>query len=230
MARRQWSLTITDIPTLLTTGLQDMNIWVVIGAVLSGEARASTLGEAWTRQLEQLAEVSADADVLNTVGRALKMETFESHQALSLTDIILFLKRIPLCSSMTLDQLRTIAAHLTEREMLHGEIIFREGDCNYELYLIVSGKVEIVKHFGATPHTLALLQAGDFFGEMAIVEDRPRSADAVGAEEGILLVLSPEHFRQIILQDPAISFEIFRELCARIRRFDDEALEAARGG
>jgi len=72
------------------------------------------------------------------------------------------------------------------------------------------------------------LEAGDFLGDMAIFEDRPRSADAVGAEPGLLLVLSPEHFRQIILQDPAISFAIFRVLCARIRRFDEEMLEVAR--
>jgi len=88
--------------------------------------------------------------------------------------------------------------------------------------------VDIVKHFGTTPHTLATQQAGDFFGDMAIFEDLPRSADVVGVEQGILLVLSPEHFRQIVLQDPAISFEFFRELSARIRRFDEEALEVAR--
>jgi len=225
VARRQWSLTTTDIPTLLATCLQDTNTWVVIGAVLSGQARASTLGDVWTEQLEQLAEAATDAAVLNAVGRVLGRATFEAHQALSLTDIMLFLKRIPLYSSMSLDQLRTIAAHMTEREVLLGEIIFREGDLNQELYLIVSGKVDIVKHFGATPHILATLEASEFFGDMAIFEDRPRSADAVGAEEGILLVLSPEHFRQIILQDPAISFAIFRELSARIRRFDEEAME-----
>jgi CRP-like cAMP-binding protein len=208
--------------------LQDTNKWVAIGAVLSGQARASMLGQAWMGQLAQLADASTDSDVLNTVGHALGMETFESHRALSLTDIILFLKRIPLYGSMTLDQLRTIAAHLTERDMSRGTIIFHEGDCNQELYLIVSGKVDIVKHFGATPRTLATLQAGDFFGEMAIFEDRPRSADAVGAEQGILLVLSPERFRQVVLQDPAISFEIFRILSFRIRRFDEETMGAAR--
>jgi CRP-like cAMP-binding protein len=63
---------------------------------------------------------------------------------------------------------------------------------------------------------------------MAIFEDRPRSADAVGAEQGILLVLSPERFRQVVLQDPAISFEIFRILSFRIRRFDEESMGAAR--
>jgi HEAT repeat protein len=228
VARRQWSLTTIALPTLLAMCLQDTNKWVAIGAVLSGQARASMLGQAWTGQLTQLADASTDSDVLNTVGHTLGMETFESHRALSLTDIILFLKRIPLYDSMTLDQLRTIAAHLTERDMSHGTIIFHEGDSNQELYLIVSGKVDIVKHFGATPRTLATLQAGDFFGEMAIFEDRPRSADAVGAEQGILLVLSPEHFRQVVLQDPAISFEIFRILSFRIRRFDEETMGAAR--
>jgi HEAT repeat protein len=228
VARRQWSLTTTDIPTLLAMCLQDTNKWVAIGAVLSGQARTSMLGKAWTEQLKQLADASTDSDVLNTVGRALGLETFESHQALSLTDIILFLKRIPLYGSMTMDQLRTIAAYMTERAMCPGEIIFHEGDNNQELYMIVSGKVDIVQHFGATPRTLATLHAGDFFGEMANFEDRPRSADAVGVEQGSLLVLSPERFRQIILQDPAISFEIFRVLSARLRRFDEEAMEASR--
>jgi HEAT repeat protein len=228
VAHRQWSLTTTDIPTLLAMCLQDTNKWVAIGAVLSGQARASMLGKAWTEQLQQLADASTDSDVLNTVGRVLGMETFESHRSLTLTDIILLLKRIPLFSSMTLDQLRTIAASMTERDMSPGEIIFHEGDTNQDLYVIVSGKVDIVQHFGATPRTLNTLHAGDFFGEMANFEDQPRSADAVGAEQGILFVLGPERFRQIVLQDPAISFEIFRVLSARIRRFDEEAIEAAR--
>jgi len=129
---------------------------------------------------------------------------------------------------MTLDQLRTIAAHMTERDIFPGEIIFHEGDTNQELYVIVSGKVDIVKHFGATSRTLATQHAGDFFGEMANFEDQPRSADAVGAEQGSLFVLGSDRFRQIVLQDPAISFEIFRVLSARIRRFDEEAMEAAR--
>src|SRR5262249_44719100 len=149
----------------------------------------------------QLADASTDSDILNTVGHALGRETFESHRVLSLPDIILLLKRIPLFSSMTLDQLCTIAASMTERDIFPGEIIFHEGDTtNQDLSVIVSGKVEIVQRFGATPRTLNTLKVGDFFGEMANFEDRPRSADAVGAEQGVLFVLSPERFRQIVLQ------------------------------
>jgi hypothetical protein len=227
VARRQWSLTVTDIVTLLETCLQDSNKWVVIGAVLSGQARAATLPPAWPQHLAQLASTAPDADVCNTVRRALGMATSEPHRSLSLTDVMLFLKRIPLYGSLTLDQLRTIAEHLTEREMLPGEVIVYEGERSQELYLIVSGKVDILKHFGTTPQLLNTQGAGEFFGHMAIFEDRPRSADVVAAEQGILLVLSPEHFRQTILQDPAISFEIFRALSAFIRRFDEEAMEEA---
>lgn len=228
VARRQWSLTMTDLPTLLGACIQDANKWVVIGALLSGQVRAAMLGEAWKQRCQHLATTAPDADVRNTARRILGLTASEPHQSLSLTDVMLFLKRVPLYSSMTLDQLRTIAACLTEREMFPGETIFHQGDLSHELYLIVSGRVDIVQHYGVTPHTIATLGAGDFFGDMAIFEDRPRSADVVAAAHGILLVLSPEHFRQIILQDPAISFELFRALSARLRRFDEETMDAVR--
>jgi CRP-like cAMP-binding protein len=54
---------------------------------------------------------------------------------------------------------------------------------------------------------------------MAIFEQLPRVASVVATAESVLLVLSAAHFRRIILQDPAISFGIFRELSARLRRF-----------
>lgn len=228
VAQRQWSLTVTERSALLMACLEDVNTWVVLGAVLAGQARASLPEEAWTAALTALAATTLDADVRLTVQQALAPASPAPPRAFSRTDIMLFLKRLPLYGSMSLDQLRTIATYLTECPMLPRQTIFREGDHSQDLYLIVSGKVDIIKHFGATSQTLATLQTGDFFGDMAIFEDRPRSADAVGAEAGMLLVLNPDHFRQIVLQDPAISFEIFRALSARIRRFDEETLEANR--
>jgi CRP-like cAMP-binding protein len=63
---------------------------------------------------------------------------------------------------------------------------------------------------------------------MAIFENRPRSATVMAVAPGILLALSPEHFQQIILQEPAISFEIFRALSSRIRRLDEETAVTVR--
>jgi CRP/FNR family transcriptional regulator, cyclic AMP receptor protein len=151
----------------------------------------------------------------------LGMAAAPARWSLSLTDILLFLKRIPLYSSMHLEQLHTVAAHLVERDVLPGEVIFREGELSHELYLIVAGKVEIVQQRANGPLTLVTLTVGEFFGDIALVGDQPRSASAVAVESTILLTLSPEHFRQIVLGDPAMSFEIFRALSARLRRFDE---------
>jgi CRP-like cAMP-binding protein len=147
---------------------------------------------------------------------------------LSLTDILLFLKRIPLYNSMHLEQLRTVAVHLTECDVMPGGVIFHEGDRSHEFYLIVAGKVEIVQQRAEGSLTLVTLGAGDFFGDIALFGDRPRSAGAVAVEHTVLLTLRPAHFQQMIVQDPVMSFEIFRALCARIRRFD-EAMQAVEG-
>lgn len=226
VATHQWHLAFADVSAVIDACMRSTDKWVVIGALLSGQARASVMGEAWIRQLEQVAASAADAEVCNTARRLLGLEVKQLHQHLSLTEVMLFLKRIPLYSSMSLEQLYTITTHLTERDIQPGEVIFQEGDSSCELYLIVSGAVHIVKQRGEATHTIATDAAGDYFGDMAIFENRPRSAGAVAAEAGILLVLSPERFRQIILQEPAISFEIFRELSARLRRFDQEMAAA----
>jgi CRP-like cAMP-binding protein len=128
-------------------------------------------------------------------------------------------------SSMTLEQLRVLTSHLEEQHFLKGEVIIREGDFSQELYIIVNGRVRIVKDYGK-PHarTLNHCASGDFFGDMAIFEEAPRSATAVAEEEAELLVLSPEKFKQTIYQKPDMAFEIFRELSFRIRRREAQVL------
>jgi CRP-like cAMP-binding protein len=191
-----------------------------MGALLAGHARAAVMGPTWSATLQHYAS-AADSDVRDTAQRLCGMVVAPTRWSLPLTDILLFLKRIPLYDSMHLEQLRTVAAHLVERDVRPGEVIFREGEFSHELYLIVAGKVEIVQQRASGPLTLVTLAAGDFFGDIALVGDRPRSASAMAVEPTVLLALSPEHFRQIVLEDPAMSFEIFRALSARIRRFDE---------
>jgi HEAT repeat protein len=227
VAQHQWHLTYTRVSAVVDACLQSPDKWIVIGALLSGHARAAALGEAWEKRLKQCVESADDMDVRHTARRLLGDESAALHRTLSLTEVMLFLKRVPLYSSLSLDQLHTIITHLTEREVEPGEVIVREGEESYELYLIVSGKVDILQQRGDTEQLLNTLSSGDFFGEMASFENRPRSASVVAATPGVLLVLSQEHFRQSILQEPAIAFEICRELSARLRRFDETPAVAA---
>jgi HEAT repeat protein len=222
VAQHQWHLAYTEILPVLDACLQSPDKWIIIGAMLSGHARLAAPGEAWTKRLKQFVETTTDSEVRNTARRLLGEEVDRLHRTLSLTEVMLFLKRVPLYRSLSLDQLHTITTHLTERDVEPGEVIFHEDDTSHELYLIVSGQVNILRQRNGGEQLLNSLKAGDFFGDMAIFENRPRSATVVAMAPGVLLVLSPEHFRQVILQEPAISFEIFRELSARIRRLDEE--------
>ena len=131
---------------------------------------------------------------------------------------------------MSLDQLHTIATNLEEQDRPADDTIFSEGDLSQDLYLIASGKVDIVQQRGDALHRIVTLKAGEFFGDMAIFEERARSAGAVVSAPATLLTLSPERFRQIVLQEPEISFEIFRELSARLRRLDDAETTPTAGG
>ena len=141
---------------------------------------------------------------------------------LSTIDKMMFIRRMPLFASMTLKQGRALSAHLDYRHLLSGEVIFADGEFSQELYLIVSGVIAIVKHHGASgERVLNTLGPGDFFGEMAIFEQAPRSAAAVAKTETELLMLQATTFKQTIYQKPDLAFELFRELSARLRRREE---------
>src|SRR5262249_22867802 len=228
VAHRQWQLAYPDVRPMIETCLQCADKWIVMGALLSGHARATVMGPTWSAALQHYASAPEDSDVRETAQHLLGMAAAPARWSLSLTDILLFLKRIPLYSNLRLEQLHTVAAHLVERDVLPGEVIFREGALSHELYIIVAGKVEIVQQRANGLRTLVTLAVGDFFGDIALVGEQSRSASAIAVSPTVLMTLSPEHFRQIVLGDPAMSFEIFRALSARIRRFD-EAMQAAGG-
>ena len=136
---------------------------------------------------------------------------------------MIFLRRVSLFGGMALEQLRVLSVHLTEHHYLPDEIIFSEGDFSQELYIVISGEIDIIKDYGsAGRRVLNTLTDGDFFGDMAIFERAARSATAVTRSESELLILQPEKFKQTIYQKPDMAFEIFREMCARIRRREEE--------
>lgn len=90
----------------------------------------------------------------------------------------------------------------TERYSV-GQVIFREGDDSQEAYRILAGRVDISIGTGSKRILLARLGPGDIFGEMAMIEDKARSATATAAEGVEAEVMSPADFNRAILQDPA---------------------------
>jgi CRP-like cAMP-binding protein len=94
----------------------------------------------------------------------------------------------------------------------------RQGDPGSELYLLLEGRLDVYLDW-ETPEQSRLgeIRAVDYVGEMAILDDEPRSATIVAVEDSRLLSLEGEGLKDLILQMPEISFEIFRVLTARVR-------------
>ncbi len=98
-----------------------------------------------------------------------------------------------------------------------GVVLFNEGDDGEDMYIIQSGRVAIKKRVGQSDTTLAVLEKGDFFGEMAILERLPRSAGAEMLEGGDLIVISGETFGDMIKANPEIAVRMLRKYSIRLR-------------
>ncbi len=136
---------------------------------------------------------------------------------------LLLLREIPLFSRLNLDQLEAINLQMTESHYLRGEIVMREGEPGGELFLLLDGQTRAVSGYGTPDEmTLNVQNAPDYFGEMAILDDRPRSATIVVTAEARLLSLGGESFQDLMFQLPEISFEICRSLSSRLRGLEAE--------
>ena len=142
---------------------------------------------------------------------------------------ILFLKRVPIFSGVSDESLRKIAAITTERYYNKKNIIFHEGDYGDTLYIIKSGRIKIAKvSIDGREKTLTILQTGDFFGEMAIFDNLPRSATAEAIDHDIkLLSISKSDFERLIHENPTIALMIMRDLTRRIRQVNQQVEDLA---
>src|SRR3954470_2750455 len=102
-----------------------------------------------------------------------------------------------------------------------GEHIFREGDLGTEMYIINEGKVEILNQVGDEEQVLAVLEKGDFFGEMSVLEDLPRAASARAATNVRLLQINGSTFDQLLRSNPEIAVRMMRKLARRLRETDE---------
>ena len=103
-----------------------------------------------------------------------------------------------------------------------GEIIVRQGEVGNAMYVIQSGKAEVVEEVNGKSVPLAVLAENDFFGEMALFEDQVRSATvrALGAVR--VLTVDKKTLLRRIQQGPALAFRMLDHLCHRVRKLDSE--------
>jgi CRP-like cAMP-binding protein len=137
------------------------------------------------------------------------------------------LEKVPLFSGLNPAQLRQVAALAEERQFTPGVFIFREGDPGDVMYGIVQGKVRISKQVpGIGEEALAILEPGQYFGEMALIEDSPRSADAIAHVGCGLWVLERAKLEQLMFVDKELAYSLLwsfvRTLSERLRETNDK--------
>ena len=103
-----------------------------------------------------------------------------------------------------------------------GTVLFREGDRGEEMFILQSGKVKISKKIRGVEKTLATLEKGEFFGEMAILNDKPRSATAETIEESEMLVIDRKTFDALIRGNVEIAVRFIKRLADRLRETNDQ--------
>lgn len=128
------------------------------------------------------------------------------------------LASVPLFSSLSPEQLGLIAAKLQRRIYAEREVIVRRDSPGDALFILVSGKVK-VSYTGDEDETIiAVLSAGEFFGELSILDGEGRSADVITVEPTEVLILSAADFNQCLATMPTIAPELLRQLAGRLRR------------
>ncbi|MGV3625433.1 MAG: Crp/Fnr family transcriptional regulator [Archangium sp.] len=106
------------------------------------------------------------------------------------------------------------------KDIPKGTVLFREGEPGKEMYVIQSGKVAISKKVRDVEKILAVLGPGEFFGEMAIISNKPRNASATIEEEARLLVIDPRTFEAMIRGNAEIAVRMIKKLADRLSDAD----------
>ena len=132
------------------------------------------------------------------------------------------LRHVPLFESLDNEAAHELCELLESLDCKSGAVLFRAGDSGDAMYVIEEGKVRIcVRAKDGYEVTLTELERGDFFGEMALFEGKPRSADARVAEDARLAVLSREHFLSFVRSNPNVGLEMLTALANRLRHTDE---------
>lgn len=132
------------------------------------------------------------------------------------------LRSVPLFESLDDKAAQELCDLLDTLDCHTGQTLFRAGDAGDSMYLIERGMVRIsMKSSDGEELILAELGRGDFFGEMALIERKARSANATAMEASRLLVLSRKHFLAFLGSSPNVALEMLTALSRRLRRTDE---------
>ncbi|HSQ40214.1 MAG TPA: cyclic nucleotide-binding domain-containing protein [Anaerolineales bacterium] len=128
------------------------------------------------------------------------------------------LGKVPLFENLKKRQLQSLARIFIDRKCAPGEVIVPQGRDGYGFFIVASGHAEAVREKSdGTTAVVNTFSAGDFFGELALLDNGPRTASVVATEETECLILPRENFLGVLRRDGEMAVDIMVELAKRFR-------------
>ena len=135
---------------------------------------------------------------------------------------LIALKRVPMFSTLSLEQLASIDRLMVTRHYVQGETVFRRGDVGGELYVVVDGEIRVHLDHDGGEATLARQGPGTVLGEMSVFDDEPRSASAQAMTDAVVRVLRRDRLQAIVHEHPEVLLEFIKNLSQRLRAMDEK--------
>jgi CRP-like cAMP-binding protein len=137
-----------------------------------------------------------------------------------------YLKKIPLFSKFSEKELKSIGSLLKEREYKKGEIIVKQGDEGVGLFIIKNGKVKVSKTIASGKVIdIAVHSDGEYFGELSMLDNKPRTATVTALEDTTTLIMTYWEFKALLESKPEIALYILPVLVERFRETNEQLLE-----
>ena len=133
------------------------------------------------------------------------------------------LKGVPLFCNLNDGQISVLSRIGVIRTFKKGRVIVYQNDPGDSLYIVVSGLVKVtLLNEDGREIVLSILTKGDFFGELALLDNEPRSANVIAVEDTGLFLITRVQFYQLIETHPHILRKVLKEICARLRHADEK--------
>ena len=151
---------------------------------------------------------------LSRFGEEKSMDTLKT---VSILERILLLREIPIFADLSPEDLKLVAETAREEWYPQNTVIFHQGEEGNMMFVIVEGNLQVLRTTNGIEQVLAQRSAGDFVGEMAIIESAPRSATLSAQTDVRVLAMDGETFKGILRERPDVSFAVLRSVSRRLR-------------
>ncbi len=134
------------------------------------------------------------------------------------------LKRVELFENLDKKELRLLAKTCTERQYAADAVLMQEGEAGAGLFILIEGKVRVTQSGGTgqPPREITTLSAGEVIGEMALLDDLPRSATVTAIEPCRCLLIPVWDFRATLRESPEIAIKLLIQLSRRLRKTEQQ--------